>query len=117
MQLTNLITLAFAASAFARNTPRQTEQFHYKRCGGFVVDPQTCDEGFQCLQPDPRRPDVTDLPGICVPNEPATCVGTAPDQCFSTNFSASCYDLPLDGCDPENGDVDCPGICLEDLPA
>lgn len=50
MQLTNLITLAFAASAFARNTPRQTEQFHYKRCGGFVVDPQTCDEGFQCLQ-------------------------------------------------------------------
>lgn len=66
-------------------------------------------------QPDPRRPDVTDLPGICVPDEPTTCTGL--NQCVSVTFLTQCYDWPLDGCDPENGDEDCIGLCLDPIPS
>ncbi|ETS78357.1 hypothetical protein PFICI_10419 [Pestalotiopsis fici W106-1] len=117
MQFSSLVTLAFAASSYALTTPRQLEPIEYAPCGGFVIDPQTCEEGYQCIQPDPRRPDVTDLPGICVKNEPITCAGAAGDECYSTNFLSQCYDWPLDGCDPENGDKDCIGICLDPLVA
>jgi hypothetical protein len=121
MQLTSTLFLAFLASSHASTIPQETRQLEsgqeYQRCGGFVVDPKTCPKGYQCVQPDPRRPEVTDLPGICLPNKPLYCGGVAGIECVSTNFTAECYDWPNDDCNPKNGGTDCIGVCLDRLPA
>lgn len=122
MQLIATLFLAMATSATARSTLLASRQDDvptqvYQRCGGFVVDPQECPSGYQCIEPDPRRPGVTDLPGICLPESPITCGGFAGGECFSTTFTAQCYDWPNDGCDPNNGGADCIGLCLLPLPA
>ncbi|KAI0175180.1 hypothetical protein BJ166DRAFT_587926 [Pestalotiopsis sp. NC0098] len=115
MQFSMITTLAFAALSNALAAPRQVLPTVYQPCGGFVQNPQSCQAGYQCIEPDPRRPEVTDLPGICVPDEPTTCTG--PNQCVSVTFLTQCYDWPLDGCDPENGDQDCIGLCLDPIPS
>ncbi|KAI1494720.1 hypothetical protein F5X96DRAFT_616214 [Biscogniauxia mediterranea] len=117
MQIIAALTLALAATSYARSTPlriRQDEDRTYAPCGGFVVDPQTCEEGFQCIR-DPRRGDVTDLPGICVPVAWTQCGGIANLECLPGTGPSQCYDWPNDDCDPNNGGADCIGICLYPL--
>ncbi|KAK6065036.1 proteinase inhibitor kazal [Seiridium cupressi] len=121
MQLVPAVLLAFAASSFARSTPFQPRQEgpmqKYQRCGGKVIDPQVCPDGYQCVEPDPRKPGVTDLPGICLPDKPVMCGGIIGEECFSTTGTAKCYDWPRDDCDPNQGGADCIGVCLFPLPA
>jgi hypothetical protein len=65
-----------------------------------------------CLD-DPRTPEscgqACDKPGICLPAEGIECGGFVGKQCPQGLF---CYDVPNDGCDPENGGADCGGICV-----
>ena len=119
MQLISSLMFALAASTtYARSTPlraRQDEPSHeYPPCGGFTPNPATCEEGFQCIQ-DPRKPGVSDLPGICIPEEGwPQCAGFQGLECLPGWGPSVCYDFP-DDCDPENGDADCIGICLYPL--
>ena len=120
MQLVSSLVLALVAStAYARGTPLRAREDDpeptYQPCGGFTPNPATCDEGFQCIQ-DPRREDVSDLPGICVPNEGwPQCGGFIGLECFPGTGPSVCYDWPQDDCDPDNGGADCIGICLYPL--
>ena len=86
----------------------------YPSCGGHVIPSEstTCGEGSECLD-DPRLPKncgmACDRPGICVPLDAPQCSGFAGFQCPEKLF---CYDLPNDGCDPDDGGNDCIGVCL-----
>ena len=86
----------------------------YPRCGtrGPTGPVGTCRKGSKCGD-DPRTPDscglACDIPGICIPKKAPQCNGFAGFQCPKGLF---CYDVPNDGCDPNNGGADCIGICL-----
>ncbi|KHN97300.1 Kazal domain-containing protein [Metarhizium album ARSEF 1941] len=96
------------------NRCRGTCQFRnkYTSCGGFVVHPATCPDGFECRD-DPRLPGscglACDKPGVCIPKSAPPCGGFAGFACPTGLF---CYDVPGDGCDPKNGGADCIGVCL-----
>lgn len=79
----------------------------YAACGRGVP----CEAGTECRD-DPRRPTgscglACDAPGICVP--PRQCGGLVGSGCPKGLY---CYDVPGDGCDPNNGGADCLGLCL-----
>ncbi|KAI5926318.1 hypothetical protein F4810DRAFT_656364 [Camillea tinctor] len=117
MQIIAALTLALAATSYARSTPlriRQDENGIYAPCGGFVPNPQTCEAGFQCIR-DPRRGDVTDLPGICVPDEWTRCGGSDNLECLPGWGPSQCFDWPNDDCNPGEGGINCTGICLYPL--
>lgn len=84
----------------------------YKSCGGKVVTPTFCGSKSKCAD-DPRLPPncgmACDRPGICIPKKAKQCGGFAGFECDAGKF---CYDVPNDGCDPNNGGADCIGICL-----
>ncbi|KAG5928009.1 hypothetical protein E4U42_001435 [Claviceps africana] len=96
------------------NRCRGTCQFRntYLSCGGFRTQPVTCPEGTECRD-DPRVPRgcglACDAPGICMPTNAPSCAGFAGRLCRKGLY---CYDVPDDGCDPQNGGADCAGICL-----
>lgn len=84
----------------------------YKSCGGHRADPPKCADDELCLD-DPRTPEscgqACDGPGICLPAKQIPCGGFVGAQCPEGLF---CYDVPHDGCDPQNGGADCGGICV-----
>lgn len=90
-------------------TPRTT----YQPCGGMVKPPLPgCPKGTTCRD-DPRVPGcgmACDRTGICIPDDAPPCNGFAGFQCPR---GLECYDLPNDGCDPEDGGRDCIGVCLK----
>lgn len=96
------------------NTCLGTCQFTntYPSCGGHRPDPPTCADDKVCLD-DPRTPEscgqACDVPGICLPKVKIQCGGFTGKACPEGLF---CYDVPDDGCDPENGGADCGGICV-----
>ncbi|KAL2205249.1 hypothetical protein CC79DRAFT_1371066 [Sarocladium strictum] len=87
----------------------------YPPCGARGINGPigVCDEKTETCVDDPRTPDACgmacDAPGLCLKNDVPQCGGFAGFQCPEGLF---CYDLPDDGCDPENGGADCIGICL-----
>ncbi|KAH6603144.1 hypothetical protein Trco_007919 [Trichoderma cornu-damae] len=83
----------------------------YPSCGGFRPRPHKCNKNSECKD-DPRLPPncgmACDAPGICIPKDAPICGGIAGFACPDGLF---CYD-ELDDCDPNDGGVDCIGICL-----
>ncbi|CAG9954055.1 unnamed protein product [Clonostachys rosea f. rosea IK726] len=81
----------------------------YSDCGGNRITPKNCPSGSRCY-PDPRVPGAdSNMPGICIPNNQPQCHGFIGLSCPS---GLTCYDVPEDGCDPQNGGADCIGVCL-----
>ncbi|RXG44879.1 hypothetical protein VDGE_03799 [Verticillium dahliae] len=89
----------------------------YQSCGGFRVAPAPrCPKGTACLD-DPRIDGcgmACDAPGICIPNKAPQCGGPRKIRC-PYGSGLVCYDKPNDDCDPRNGGVKCPGVCLTPL--
>ncbi|TID16642.1 hypothetical protein E2P81_ATG12061 [Venturia nashicola] len=87
----------------------------YERiCGYIALRPgeKSCRKDEICVD-NPRRPKGTcglecDGPGICV--KPVFCGGLAGIKCKEGN--KICVDDPRDKCDPQNGGVDCGGVCV-----
>ncbi|KAI3317516.1 hypothetical protein HD806DRAFT_527031 [Xylariaceae sp. AK1471] len=119
MQFINTLALCLAVAVNAFSTPlggQQDKAIHtYKECGGYVIHPKTCAKGYMCIR-DPRKPDITDLPGICVPDDYPQCAGFGGLECFpGPDRPTVCYDFPQDDCNPDDGGADCIGICLYPL--
>ncbi|KAH6647705.1 hypothetical protein BKA67DRAFT_396363 [Truncatella angustata] len=90
-----------------------TATIAYRMCGGLVSTPTPCPDNYTCMD-DPRVDGcgmACDMPGICVPNDAASCGGIVGKQCDQCT-GLQCYDYPGDSCDPSNRGFDCIGICL-----
>lgn len=108
-----LITFLSATAAGAAAKTSKT----YQSCGGLRPG-AGCPEGYSCID-DPRVKGcgmACDRPGICVSanlHGDVACAGFAGLACKDTK--RQCYDVPNDGCDPNNKGRDCSGICLYPL--
>ena len=92
-----------------KGQPTRTEPL--QSCGGFIVHPQSCPEGYFCVDSSPDCPRALDCSGVCVddPTTP-TCGGMAGIACPD---GLTCVYNSLDRCEPQDGGVDCGGVCLK----
>ena len=88
----------------------QGETIKLSSCGGFTAHPQECPAGYYCVDRAPNCRQAVDCPGVCVDDPSAPFCG-GPEGLVCPD-GLVCADNTLDSCDPQDGGVDCGGICV-----